>query len=185
MIDDTDISPTNKIGGTNFRDQKLRILGDTAFIEPTVRSRLIIALFGFGGYLFFGFFVFMFLIGEIKYETKGMLIFVSILAIYSSIIFWVYRKVSVVSCLNTSTGFYYIGAKQNEASIPLRDVALFAVVRKTVYSSSSSFNSYELLMILNDKKKIKLIDHNGRDEIKEEAKLLAKFLGVECRLLTN
>ena len=89
-----------------------------------------------------------------------------------------------------AAGWFWVGrkpisttkVKRNNNCAPLKMVHALQIVREIVTSegdqSSTSFNSYELNLVLNDGSRINVIDHGDIDKIRTDSARLSKFLNV-------
>ena len=60
--------------------------------------------------------------------------------------------------------------------VPLNEIIALQLIRKVVSGNKSSYNSYELNLVLKDNRRVNVIDHGAAKAIREDAATLARFL---------
>jgi len=63
-----------------------------------------------------------------------------------------------------------------KAYTPFKDIYALQIVSKYCTGRDASFYSYELNLVLNNKKRINIVDHGKQKKLLAEAKVLASFL---------
>ena len=80
-------------------------------------------------------------------------------------------------------GYYFRGKtfkKESSTypSIPLHDIVALQILMEHVKGGKSDYKSYELNLVLKDSKRIMVLDHADKDQIKEDAAQLSAFLNI-------
>lgn len=72
----------------------------------------------------------------------------------------------------------YLSKMENKNSSRISDIHALQLISEFVRSDKSSYFSYELNLVLRDGTRLNVVDHGKADKLREDAKLLADFLGV-------
>ncbi|MCF6299939.1 MAG: hypothetical protein L3J52_02300 [Proteobacteria bacterium] len=177
-----------KRGGSSFQTHKL--------IEPEPFCLQFVA--SMGVYLFVGIFGLVGLalvsgavVGP-QLNKEDSLEFVWIIplilgSVFSLIAWFMWRFLAQPKTFNTLRGFYWTGKKQPDpmlylthqktAAINLSDIHGLQIIRELVRSKSSYF-SFELNLVLNDKTRINVIDHGKLTAIQADAEKIAELINV-------
>lgn len=62
--------------------------------------------------------------------------------------------------------------------VPLSSIHALQIITEKVTTKNSSFLSYEINLILSDKKRINIVDHGNYERILSDSKQLGDYLGV-------
>ena len=85
------------------------------------------------------------------------------------------------------SGYYYKSFKRPASSrevkpsnkwIKLDDIQALQIIKERIKTKNSSYNSYEINLVLQDTRRITVIDHKNYLHIKADAKQIADFIGV-------
>ncbi|MCK4917077.1 MAG: hypothetical protein KAS51_02540 [Candidatus Omnitrophica bacterium] len=60
----------------------------------------------------------------------------------------------------------------------ISDIHSLQIISEYCSSGKSSFYSYELNLVLNDAKRLNVIDHGNLKKLREDSKILSQFLGI-------
>jgi hypothetical protein len=96
-----------------------------------------------------------------------------------------YRYISQPITFDKQSGYFYKGKPQmtygmidptNTSMIPLNSIHALQIVSERVSTKNSSFLSYEINLVLSDKKRVNVVDHGNLDKIQADAKQLGEYL---------
>ncbi len=62
--------------------------------------------------------------------------------------------------------------------VPLSSIHALQIITERVQTKNASFLSHEINLILDDKRRINIVDHANLTQIHAESKQLAEYLGV-------
>jgi hypothetical protein len=167
-------------GGANFRTHKLYQASVTRW---EFRA-------GIGALLFCGVFavigMVVLIIGAFKVnEGEWMLVLFGAIFATAGILMWYFMTAPVV--FDKDRGYYCKGRKKPERQIdpsllknyaPLREIHALQILSEYVKGDKSSYYSYELNLILKDGTRRNVVDHGSLQAIREDAAMLADFMGV-------
>lgn len=178
-----------KSGGANFRTQKLERDASTGLlIKPTLGAQLFSLVFmlpGLGGLLIGAPYNF-FMVGDMG---TG-LFFIALGGIFFAAGFVMWHHFSKGHVFDKKSGHYYSGKKfkrsQNYSDAKqgrLSDIHALQMLTERVTSNStkggsSSYNSYEINLVLKNGQRINVMDHGNESDIEKSAMDLARFLDV-------
>lgn len=108
-------------------------------------------------------------------------------SVFSLVAWFMWRFSAQPKTFNTLRGFYWVGKKQPDpmlylthkktAAINLNDVHGLQIIRELV-SSKSSYFSFELNLVLNDKTRVNVVDHGKLTAIQADAEKIAELINV-------
>ncbi len=167
-------------GGTNFRTHKLYQASGTRW---EFRA-------GIGALLFCGVFavigmVVLTLGAFVVDEGRWFMIPFGAIFATAGILLWHFMAAPVV--FDKDRGYYCKGRKKPERQIdpsllkhhaPLKEIHALQILSEYVSGDKSSYYSYELNLILKDGTRKNVVDHGSLQAIREDAAMLADFLGV-------
>lgn len=171
-----DWTPLKK-GGYNYRTRKLKVYPDRKIVfKPAIANYIFPLVFCIMP-MFFLFIItnstgnpsFLFLIP----------IFLILLIFFSTGLFLGYTLLQPIG-FNLKKQVFYKGKKV----IPLGDIDGIQVINEEVTLNndttvnSSKFISYEINLVLKDRSRINIVDHNRKDIIIQDAKTLSKHLNL-------
>lgn len=96
-----------------------------------------------------------------------------------------YRYISKPIIFDKQSGYFYKEKPQmtygmidptNRNIIPLSSIHALQIVSERVSTKNSSFLSYEINLILSDKKRINVVDHGNLEKIQADVKQLGEYL---------
>lgn len=171
-----------KGGGTNFRTHRLTKVNDRKVeFRPTKGTR------GFSGIMMaFGIIIPVYHhIEGIVDASYGLFLGALIAWAFGGLFFWVglkfWNRMKTVLQFDKQSG-RFITKPLVQRSISLEKIHAIQLIRErmtsTSSSSKSSFTSYELNLVLHDASRVPVIDHSGRNFIRDDAKKLSGFLDV-------
>jgi hypothetical protein len=175
-----------KSGGSNFKNFKLVLNGSRSLIyKPTTVSYFVSSLFLIGPFIYF---IFFFLndtssIGDQLLKPP----FVIIIPAFLGVAIFMGYKMLRPQGFNKQLGYHYKSFKKptSQREVPeskywtkLDDVQAIQIIKERVKSKNSSYSSYELNLVLKDASRVNVIDHSKLDQIKEDARVIADFIGI-------
>ncbi len=172
-------------GGANFRTHRL-VQTDFSRVEfrASAGAKIFYAIFGLVGIGFAAAFLFGFLSsGETDNEAL-LPVIIGILFGFAGALLLISGTTPIV--FDKGVGYFWRGRKSPQevsdiAAIkkcaPLDQIHAIQLVSEWVHSSKSSYYSYELNLVLEDARRITVIDHGNLRWIREDAKKLSEFLG--------
>ncbi|HUF08756.1 MAG TPA: hypothetical protein VMO47_05505 [Rhodothermales bacterium] len=183
---DIDWSPLRG-GGANFRTHRLVPVDlETTVFKPTVG-----ALVFYFAFMLFGVIPsaigFWQLVSEGFHWQKEILIPFGFGAVFGTIGFALFAFGSRPIVFDKNRGYYWKGRKDPDAVwskeelkhfAELKDVHGLQIVSEWVKSDKSSYASYELNLVLKDGSRMNVVDHGNETKLREDAEVLAGFLGV-------
>ena len=116
-----------------------------------------------------------------------MLIFILLPVIFMVAGVFMLRAFSKPIVFDKSRGFFWKGFKepvlahderQKNKVIPFREIHALQIIKERISSKNGSYYSYELNLVLQDSKRVNVIDHGNLKKIREDAQKLSIFLGV-------
>lgn len=167
-------------GGTNFTTKKLYLVnGNRVEFRGTFFSKLL------GGFFFLGgipFLLFAFRIVPIE-ETDPWMSFAFTIA---GILFFIVGGFLAKSAFQTivfdrttgtfSKGKVVAGNAKNQCQ--LSEIHALQLVSERIRGENNTYTSYELNLVLQDGRRINVMDHGGRKRFLTDTKQLAEFLNV-------
>jgi hypothetical protein len=175
----------NGSGGTNFRTHKLvEIDFSRVEFKAATGAKFFYSIFFFAG-LFFGIgFAFQDNILEnFSVETIAPVLFSLLFVIIGGLLYY-FGTAPIV--FDKQVGYFWKGRKSPQDSPQpgtikkvalLEDIHALQLVSEYVSGSKSSYYSYELNLVLNDGKRLTVVDHGNLLRLREDALKLAQFLG--------
>jgi hypothetical protein len=179
-------------GGANFRTHKLVIKEPfLAEFKTTIGHLifgLIFALVGLGFALGFAYFI-----GSSMDNVAESLMFSAIPVIvglsFTGAGVWLISSALSPIRFDKGTGDFRKGRKAKNAMVNLEtnmssgivrldDIHAIQLISERCSSSDSSYMSYELNLVLENGKRMNVVDHGGLSKIREDANRLGDFLGV-------
>lgn len=180
-------TPANS-GGANFKTKRLEKLSYTKIaVKPTLGAKLFSMAFvltGLGTLVAGGF------VGFTKGDMQGGLFMMAIGAFFSGVGIVIYRQFARGLVFDKSLGRYYLGKESGRSKYTssdtqgkLSDIHALQILTERVTSSSSkggssSYHSFEINLVLNNGKRINVMDHGKIEAIEDNAKELGRFLDV-------
>lgn len=115
-----------------------------------------------------------------QYFKAGVVVFLFLLGIITMI----FSSRHIV--FDRRIGFYHKGFKPLGDSYPregkncarLNNIHAVQVISEIIRSKNSRYRSYELNLVLNDGKRINVIDHANQEAVRKDAALVSKFLEI-------
>ncbi|MFO8067108.1 MAG: hypothetical protein R6U11_05970 [Bacteroidales bacterium] len=177
-----------KRGGSNFHTHKM-VAVDSHRLEfrPTLGAKLFSGLFITVGV---GFPILFLTAGsdspdmESVWGVLGILLFG---ALFAGVGGWIYYSMAKPRVFDKYTSMYWKGHKKPDYIYrpeDEKDATMFSniyaiqIIREYVKSDKSSYYSYELNLVLDDGRRLNVIDHGKKNEILEDARELGEFLDV-------
>jgi hypothetical protein len=176
-------TPATK-GGTNFRTHRL-IQIDFSRVEfkPATAAKVFYAFFSLLGIgLATTFFFQRKPTGDLAFDAIIPLLFGG-LAIAGGLMFY-FGSAPIV--FDKGVGYFWKGRKSPQDSPEpgsikklalLEDIHAIQLVAEFVRTGKASYYSYELNLVLNDGKRMTVIDHGNLKRLREDANKLSQFLG--------
>lgn len=121
---------------------------------------------------------------ESAWGVLGILLFG---AIFAGVGGWLYFSMAKPRVFDKHASMYWRGHKKPDYIYrpeDEKDAAMFSsiyaiqLIREYVKSDKSSYYSYELNLVLEDGRRLNVIDHGNKNEILEDARELGEFLSV-------
>ncbi|MFO7799725.1 hypothetical protein [Rhodohalobacter sp.] len=177
-----------KRGGSNFHTHKM-VSVDFNRLEfrPTLGAKLFSGVFMAAG---IGFPILFLTAGSESPEMQsiwGVLGIILFGAIFVGAGGWVYFSMAKPRVFDKNANMYWKGHKKPDYIYRPEDeknAAMFSsiyaiqLIREYVKSDDSSYYSYELNLVLEDGRRLNVIDHGKKNEILEDARKLGDFLDV-------
>lgn len=177
-----------KRGGSNFHTHKM-VAVDSHRLEfrPTLGAKLFSGLFITVGV---GFPVLFLTAGsdspdmESVWGVLGILLFG---ALFAGVGGWIFYSMAKPRVFDKYTSMYWKGHKKpdyiyrpedEENAAMISNIYAIQLIREYVKSDKSSYYSYELNLVLDDGRRLNVIDHGNKNEILEDARELGEFLDV-------
>jgi len=175
-----------KRGGANFRTHKRAMEGPSRFeFRASIGARLFYLLFFFAGLGVFVALAVSLLSGTAGSFNMGHLIPLLLSQIFIALGAYMFYAGTAPIVFEKGRGVFWKGRKGPDEEVVNRSGGNFvrldqvhAVQLIAEYiSGKNSYYSYELNLILEDGKRIPVVDHGNLDGIRDDAKALALFLG--------
>lgn len=168
-------------GGSNFRTHKLRKVGYHTYQSvPTVGYyifNLIFVLFGAGA-----------LVGA--YFGLNESWFMVLILGFMGLVFMGVGGTLLIRALNPftvdlDTGVFYKGKSYDPYASPedaksgsIREIHALQLVTERVSGDKTTYNSYEMNLVLKDGRRVNVMDHGSRKKIHEDATLISDALNI-------
>jgi hypothetical protein len=169
------------LSGTSFKDAKLVMKSNVAAVLPSLKSYLFEFFFQI---LIWGalFFITSIVLSEESSDATNVIITLSIICVsFSGIVRFIFYRIRKTHHFDKKLGVYYAGKVLNtKLAIKLSEIAILHLISKEIYSSGKSYTSFELSFCTFDNQRVIIMNHGDRYEIKSDADILSKFLGVPC-----
>jgi hypothetical protein len=105
------------------------------------------------------------------------------------VIGWIYAYSNYTKpvVFDRQNGYYYKGKPKmnywmlnptDKNIIPLSSIYAIQIITERVSTKNSSFLSYEINLVLDDKRRINIVDHGNIERIQADSKQLSEYLGV-------
>ncbi|HEY6951708.1 MAG TPA: hypothetical protein VI758_04835 [Bacteroidota bacterium] len=172
-------------GGSNFRTHKL-VEVDFSRVEfkASMSARIFYSIFMIVGIGV----VAVFSVSRERFDTFSVetimpLLFGALFAVIGGLLL---RFGTIPIIFDKQVGYFWKGRKSpqelydgrsQKKVAPLADIHALQLVSEYVRSGRSSFYSYELNLVLNDGRRLTVIDHGNLVRLREDAKKLSEFLG--------
>lgn len=176
----------HKRGGSSFHTHRLAAV-DSHRLEfrPTLGAKLFAGIFIAAG---IGFPLFFYFAGFGSEESGWAVLFVWLFGlIFAGVGGGIYYMMNKPRVFDKLTGMYWRGHKKPDYiykpegarhAAMLGRIHAIQLLREYVKSDKTSYYSYELNLVLNDGRRINVIDHGKKSEIVNDARTLGEFLGV-------
>lgn len=175
-----------KRGGSNFKNFKLVLNGSRSLVyKPTTISYFVSSLFLIGPFIYF---IFFFLKDTSSIRDQFLEPpFIIIVPIFLGVAIFMGYKMLRPQGFNKQLGYHYKSYKKptSQREVPdskywtkLEDVQAIQIIEERVKTKNSSYRSYELNLVLKDASRINVIDHSKYEQIKEDARVIADFIGI-------
>ena len=187
VADGTEWGPAKK-GGSNFRTHKLASFGGQRIeFKGTIGGiifGIIFLLAGVGAIV--GFSIFMSTSESLEFELPMIIPYI-FGTIFTLVGFFIYRSMTAPIVFDKGLGHFWKGRKSprevfNIDSIKvhaeLEQIHALQLLSEYCHTDKSHYYSYELNLILKDSSRINVIDHGNLNKLREDANILAEFLGV-------
>ncbi len=172
-------------GGTNFRTHKLVEIdfSRVEFKAATAAKLFYSFFFGMGLFVGIGFSLQNNIFDNFSIQTIAPVLFSLIFVVVGGLLYY-FGTAPIV--FDKSVGYFWKGRKSpQDAPEPgaikklalLEDIHAVQLLSEYVRGSKSSYYSYELNLVLNDGKRMTVIDHGNLKRLREDAQKLALFLG--------
>jgi hypothetical protein len=170
-----------KRGGANFRTHKISDKGGIEiFFVPTLGAYLMPLIFSLSGLIP----LYMYFTNDALRESiSGFMYVIPFVPMIVGVV--LFRKFTKKIVFSGSEGVFYKGRKPDvppaQASknfALLNDIYALQIIRERVRSSKSSYNSFELNLVLKNGERLNVIDHGNLKRLREDAAQLAVFLKV-------
>jgi hypothetical protein len=179
-----DWSPNSR-GGSNFRTHKLVEIESTRVeFKAATAAKIFYSIFFFAGLLFaIGFSFQEKMLEDITIEKFAPVLFSLIFVAVGGLLYYFGTSPIV---FDKTVGYFWKGRKSPQDSPEpgtikklalLEDIHAIQLLSEYVRGNKSSYYSYELNLVLNDGKRITVIDHGNLKRLREDAQQLALFLG--------
>lgn len=173
-------------GGSSFgtHDISINPQGNLEF-QASTSSKIFAGVFMIWG-LLFGLIILLSLFGSPNIDFTIIFSFIPA-AIFIGIGYIMYRYISQPIIFDKQVGYFYKGKPQmtygmidpiNTNMIPLSSIYALQIVSERVSTKNSSFLSYEINLILSDKKRVNVVDYGNLEKIQADAKQLGEYLWV-------
>lgn len=185
----TEWSPLRS-GGTSFRSHKLATLhADRLEFQAATGAKLFCMFFALVGIIMpCGFLATTFLNREFAADL-GPVIIVPVLMglIFMSVGVGMYYYGTAPIVFDKFRGCFWKGKKApNEVldistlknACKLEDIHALQLISEYVRGNKSAYYSYEMNLVLNDGKRLNVVDHGNQAKLREDAQTLAAFLNV-------
>lgn len=181
-----DWSPLKR-GGANFRTHKLVRLGlEIVEFKATTGALVFYSVFMLFGAVPSALAFWQVVSRGFHFEAE-ILVPLGFGAVFGTIGFFLFAFGTRPIVFDKNRGYYWKGRKDPDAVwspeelkhfAELKDIAGLQIVTEWVKSDKSSYNSYELNLVLKDGSRLNVVDHGKEDKLEEDARTLAEFLGV-------
>lgn len=175
-----------KSGGANFQTHKLVVVGlDRVEFCATVGLKVFCAIFtllGFGGLLMMPAMLVKLGLGGFN---PALLIPLLVGGVFMAVGIGMYRSGSAPIVFDRRKGLFWKGRvapdavldkRQIKDLIALDDIVGLQIITERVRGNKSSYNSYELNLVLKDGERINVVDHGGAAKLRADARELGVFL---------
>lgn len=173
-------------GGAGFSTHTLVFnpLGNLEFVGSKSLKLFSGIFIGMG--LLFDIIVFMSMVstGVIEPSSIALLLIPSVFVIAG---FFMYRNFSRPLVFDKQSGYFYKGKPKmafglidpnDKNTFPLSSIYAIQVIREQVRTKNSSYPSYEINLVLDDKRRVNVVDHGYFDGIKKDSAELGAYLRV-------
>ena len=178
----------HKRGGSNFHTHKM-VSVDYNRLEfrATLGAKLFSGVFIAAG---IGFPILFLTAGSESPEMQsiwGVLGIILFGAVFAGAGGWIYFSMAKPRVFDKLSSMYWKGHKKpdyiyrpedKKDATMLSDIYAIQLIREYVKSDKSSYYSYELNLVLEDGKRLNVIDHGNKNEIMEDARELGEYLNV-------
>lgn len=123
-------------------------------------------------------------------HLENILFFLFPIGVMTALLFSTQEKI-----FDFEEGFYYPLSYKNRLKdylnhpekdiIPLREIYALQIARERIKSGNKNYYSYELNLILKDKKRVNVLDHKDIEQIKKDAHELSIALGIKIYDITE
>ena len=172
-------------GGTNFRTHRLVEIdfSRVEFKAATAAKLFYSFFFGMGLFVGIGFAFQNNIVENFSVQTIAPILFSLIFVLVGGLLYY-FGTAPIV--FDKGVGYFWKGRKSPQDSPEagtikklalLEDIHAIQLLSEYVRGSKSSYYSYELNLVLNDGKRITVIDHGNLKRLREDAQKLALFLG--------
>ncbi len=175
-----------KRGGNNFKNVKLVTKDSRTIVYvPTTMAYFFSGLFLFAPFLYFLFFYIT--DSQVGVDQFLKFPFVLIILVFIGASLFAAYKTLKPHGFSKQLGYHYKSFKKptSQREVPdskywtkLDDVQAIQIIKERVKTKNSSYSSYELNLVLKDASRVNVIDHSQLDQIKEDARVIADFIGI-------
>jgi hypothetical protein len=164
-----------KPGGASFRTRHLAVVD---FHRAVFRASLRAILF-YGIFLLIGIAVIVVFLGARFFVSDATPNSNSLFLLLFGLVFatvggWMLRNGTLSIVFDRDSGRFRKGRKIDTA---LGEIHAIQLISENCSDSDSSFYSYELNLVLQDGKRIHVVDHGDKKKLREDAQQLSEFLG--------
>ncbi|MGB0431710.1 MAG: hypothetical protein ACPGLV_14650 [Bacteroidia bacterium] len=170
-----------KRGGANFRTHKISdIEGFEISFVPTMLAYLMPLIFSFSGLIP----LYMYFTDDaLRENISGFMYVIPFIPMVMGVV--LFKKFTKKIVFSGTEGLFYKGRKPEMPPTKgsknfalLSDIYALQIIRERVRSSKSSYNSFELNLVLKNGDRLNVIDHGNLKRLREDATKLAEFLKV-------
>ncbi len=176
-----------KRGGTNFRTHKLTTVGPNRIeFRASIGAKLFSLLFFFLGLGVSAALAVSWFKGDEAPFEPGLLVPLLLGLLFMAIGGYLFYSGTKPIVFEKARGVFWKGRKGPDEAIDSRNTGSYVrldhvhavqLISEYVSGGKNSFYSYEMNLVLQDGKRINVVDHGNLNRIREDGKMLSLFLG--------